>query len=95
MVEPYQIAHAGQYISVYHADLYRLQDPEELSFIGFEDYLDEPHALILIEWASRAEGYLPPPVLTIDMLQQDDGSRTVTLSLSDSAVTQGVHLPKP
>ena len=95
LVEPYQIAHAGQYISVYHADLYRLQDPEELSFIGFEDYLDEPHALILIEWASRAEGYLPPPVLTIDMLQQDDGSRTVTLSLSDSAVTQGVHLPKP
>ncbi|WP_199507217.1 MULTISPECIES: tRNA (adenosine(37)-N6)-threonylcarbamoyltransferase complex ATPase subunit type 1 TsaE [unclassified Psychrobacter] len=93
LVEPYQIAHAGQYISVYHADLYRLQDPEELSFIGFDDYLDEPHALVLIEWASRAEGYLPPPMLSIKMRQQDDGSRAVTLILSDAAIEQGVCLP--
>ncbi|MFP3354896.1 tRNA (adenosine(37)-N6)-threonylcarbamoyltransferase complex ATPase subunit type 1 TsaE, partial [Pseudoalteromonas sp. SIMBA_153] len=34
---------------VYHADLYRLQDPEELSFIGFDEYLDEPEALVIIE----------------------------------------------
>ncbi|GAA0313224.1 tRNA (adenosine(37)-N6)-threonylcarbamoyltransferase complex ATPase subunit type 1 TsaE [Psychrobacter aestuarii] len=92
LVEPYDITHAGQRRAVYHADLYRLQDPEELSFIGFDDYLDEAGALILIEWASRAEGYLPPPILTVRMVQQDDGSRSVTLVLSKEAVAEGMRL---
>ncbi|GAF59106.1 ATPase YjeE [Psychrobacter sp. JCM 18902] len=42
LVEPYSIEQKdGSIKPVYHADLYRLQDPEELSFIGFDEYLDE------------------------------------------------------
>lgn len=53
LVEPYSIQQDnGTTKPVYHADLYRLQDPEELSFIGFDEYLDEPNALVIIEWAS-------------------------------------------
>ncbi|WP_201617212.1 tRNA (adenosine(37)-N6)-threonylcarbamoyltransferase complex ATPase subunit type 1 TsaE [Psychrobacter urativorans] len=70
LVEPYSIQHSdGTVKLVYHADLYRLQDPEELSFIGFDEYLDEPDALVIIEWASRADSYLPPPTLFIDIIQ--------------------------
>ncbi|WP_201525961.1 tRNA (adenosine(37)-N6)-threonylcarbamoyltransferase complex ATPase subunit type 1 TsaE [Psychrobacter frigidicola] len=70
LVEPYSIQHSdGTVKPVYHADLYRLQDPEELSFIGFDEYLDEPDALVIIEWASRADSYLPPPTLFIDIIQ--------------------------
>ena len=72
LVEPYHIAQAdGSIKPVYHADLYRFQDPEELSFIGFDEYLDEPNALVIIEWPSRADSYLPPPTLFIDMTQVD------------------------
>ncbi|HCI30983.1 MAG TPA: tRNA (adenosine(37)-N6)-threonylcarbamoyltransferase complex ATPase subunit type 1 TsaE, partial [Psychrobacter sp.] len=68
LVEPYSIEqNNGTTKPVYHADLYRLQDPEELSFIGFDEYLDEPEALVIIEWASRADGYLPMPTLFIDI----------------------------
>lgn len=72
LVEPYQLllpADDGQQRRqpVYHADLYRLQDPEELSFIGFDEYLQDPQALLIIEWASRAAGYLPEPKLCIDI----------------------------
>ncbi|WP_025672586.1 tRNA (adenosine(37)-N6)-threonylcarbamoyltransferase complex ATPase subunit type 1 TsaE [Psychrobacter sp. TB47] len=68
LVEPYSIQQNDDSIKpVYHADLYRLQDPEELSFIGFDEYLDEPNALVIIEWASRADSYLPPPTMFIDM----------------------------
>lgn len=69
LVEPYQLQDANNpsIQRVYHADLYRLQDPEELSFIGFEEYLEDPQALVIIEWASRAEGYLPDPVMTIEI----------------------------
>jgi len=98
LVEPYSIQQQdGAIKPVYHADLYRLQDPEELSFIGFDEYLDEPEALVIIEWASRADSYLPPPTLFIDMTQNasdDNGNeaRQVQLRLSKSGQAQGLDL---
>lgn len=93
LVEPYSIQQDNSTIKpVYHADLYRLQDPEELSFIGFEEYLDEPNALVIIEWASRADDYLPPPSLFIDITQSDSESRQVELRLSKVGQAQGLDL---
>ena len=98
LVEPYSIEQKdGPIKPVYHADLYRLQDPEELSFIGFDEYLDEPNALVIIEWASRADSYLPPPTLFIDMTQatstdKDNESRQVELRLSKAGQAQGLDL---
>ena len=98
LVEPYSIQQEnGSTKPVYHADLYRLQDPEELSFIGFDEYLDEPNALVIIEWASRADSFLPPPFLFIDMTQIDNGnndkaSRQVELKLSSVGQAQGLDL---
>jgi len=98
LVEPYSIQQKdGSTKPVYHADLYRLQDPEELSFIGFDEYLDEPEALVIIEWASRADSYLPPPTLFIDMTQSvsddnDAEARQVQLRLSKAGQAQGLDL---
>lgn len=98
LVEPYSIEQCdGSIKPVYHADLYRLQDPEELSFIGFDEYLDEPNALVIIEWASRADSYLPPPTLFIDMTQADRNdndkeARQVELRLSKAGQAQGLDL---
>lgn len=98
LVEPYHISQSdGAIKPVYHADLYRLQDPEELSFIGFDEYLDEPSALVIIEWASRADSYLPAPSLFIDIVQggatQDSKeARQVELRLSKIGQTQGLDL---
>ena len=93
LVEPYQIQQKdGTVKPVYHVDLYRLQDPEELSFIGFDEYLDEPNVLIIIEWASRADSYLPPPTLFIDISQAANDSRHVELRLSKVGQAQGLDL---
>ena len=103
LVEPYSIEQNDGLIKpVYHADLYRLQDPEELSFIGFDEYIDEPNALVIIEWPSRADGYLPLPTLFIDMTQKerDDAetssttneSRQMVLRLSTAGQAQGIDL---
>ena len=44
---------------VYHADLYRIDDPAELPGIGWED-LTAGEAPVFVEWAERAGDLLPP-----------------------------------
>jgi len=70
LVEPYVIA--GR--AVYHFDLYRLADAEELEFLGVRDYLGAG-ALLLIEWPERGEGHLPPPDLELCLEDQGNTRR--------------------
>ena len=74
LIEPYELP-AGK---VFHLDLYRLNDPAELEFLGLEDLLAEG-GICLIEWPERASIHLPPADLTIS-LQHADGARRVCLT---------------
>lgn len=67
LVEPYQVHEQ----TIYHFDLYRLHDPYELELMGIRDYLQESKSLIIIEWPSKAEGFLPTPDMVIEIQQLD------------------------
>lgn len=70
LIEPYR---CGE-LPVYHMDLYRLADPEELEYVGVRDYL-APGTLCLVEWPERGAGYLPGPDLTVRIELADPGRR--------------------
>jgi tRNA threonylcarbamoyladenosine biosynthesis protein TsaE len=70
IVEPYELPG----LDVYHFDLYRLSDPEEIEFIGARDYL-ESGALCLVEWPEKGRGILPEPDLMIDIEHLDDSRK--------------------
>ncbi len=74
LLEPYRLAA----VDVYHFDLYRIADPEELAFIGFEELLDAP-AIKLVEWPERAQTWLTHPDWRVSIDLDGDG-RTIRIS---------------
>lgn len=60
LMEPYEIA--GR--QVYHLDLYRLSDPEELAYLGLRD-IDPLRDLILVEWPEKGGRWLPAADLAL------------------------------
>ena len=74
LVEPYEINSRR----FYHFDLYRLNDPQELEFLGMRDYLAGSD-LCVVEWAERAGRLLPAPDVAV-MIAPTDSGRSVTMT---------------
>ncbi len=70
-------------MQVFHFDLYRLNDPEELEDMGIRDYCDES-AVLLFEWPERATDILPEADILFSIAHIDDGRHVTVESRSET-----------
>lgn len=68
---------AGDQQRLYHVDLYRVSDAEEVWRLGLDEFLGSEHAVTVIEWAERAESLIPAEHLwiTLAFVERADLSR--------------------
>jgi tRNA threonylcarbamoyladenosine biosynthesis protein TsaE len=76
----------------FHFDLYRLVDPEELEWIGIDDYLQET-SICFIEWPSNGEGYLAEPNIIISLEVIAEG-RKITIEKMEESLKSKILLEK-
>jgi tRNA threonylcarbamoyladenosine biosynthesis protein TsaE len=63
-------------LHVYHADLFRLEDPREVFELGLEENAAE--GLLLVEWPDRAPREMPPEHLLVRFDVTGGASRLIT-----------------
>ena len=85
LVEPYDL----EIGKVFHFDLYRLVDPEELYDIGFNDYLTESQ-LCMIEWPDKGGSLLPKADISLQINSNGTG-RQVILTAQTTLGSQCVN----
>jgi len=61
---------------IYHFDFYRINRLEELYDIGFEDYLNDEEAVILVEWGNLFPEILPRKRREINITAGEEQQRT-------------------
>ena len=76
LVEPYELPRG----SIYHVDLYRVADEEELRYLGWNE-LDS--GLRLVEWPDRAPGLRESADLEVELGYQEEGRSAEVRGLSE------------
>ena len=68
--------------TIYHFDMYRITDSDDLYSIGYDDYI-ETDAYSIVEWSENIEDFIPEDkvTVTIERVPEDENKRKITIVL--------------
>jgi tRNA threonylcarbamoyladenosine biosynthesis protein TsaE len=66
--------HTQGVLPLYHFDLYRLNQPQDILSLGYEEYLYN-EGVAVIEWADKLEHLLPKEFLKVELTFKDESQR--------------------
>ena len=67
-------------VNIYHFDLYRISDGDDLESIGYHEYV-ESDAYSIVEWSERVPEYIPADAITVTIsrVAEDESARNVEI----------------
>ncbi|OGE37406.1 tRNA (adenosine(37)-N6)-threonylcarbamoyltransferase complex ATPase subunit type 1 TsaE [Candidatus Daviesbacteria bacterium RIFCSPLOWO2_01_FULL_39_12] len=65
--------------TLFHIDLYRLEMEREFEDLGLKEILQNPEAVVVIEWAEKIKSILPKIAALIYFKKLDDHQRKITI----------------
>lgn len=68
----------GEDFPVYHFDMYRIEDEDELIEIGFDEYLSSG-GICIIEWPENVPNSLPKKRINIKIIKNTPTERTIII----------------
>ena len=66
-------------IKIYHLDLYRFDDPDEILDIDYETYFYPDGGLTILEWAENVSDYLPDDMINIEIRKISGNKREIEI----------------
>lgn len=78
--------------NIYHIDLWRIAERSDAAFaVGLDEILEDPQAIVIIEWAERLGGYeLPPQTISIELEGDGDDARKITVTRQEQISSSSV-----
>ena len=74
--------HKGAKIPLYHFDMYRIEDEDELYSIGFFDYVQK--GICVIEWSENIEEFIPRDAYRVTIERtENENERIITIEERD------------
>ena len=86
IVRRYQIPSSD--LLLVHMDLYRIKTPYDITNLGFDEFIEDPHAYILIEWAEKLGRLMPAKRIDIRFSTNEDDSHTIIIERYSHGVNQ-------
>ena len=75
----YVIEYSSGDMPVYHFDVYRINDSEEIYEIGFEDYIGEDGSVVIVEWADKILNEMPYDTVFVEINHHSNADREVSV----------------
>ena len=66
-------------LPLYHFDFYRLDESTDLEGIGMDEFLADPNAVSVIEWADRIPAVLQQAPVRIELTSSGETTRTIRM----------------
>jgi tRNA threonylcarbamoyladenosine biosynthesis protein TsaE len=62
-----------------HIDAYRIENNKELEHLGWDEVINNPENIIIVEWADKVEGLLPKDCIKIKIEHVDESKRKIKI----------------
>lgn len=73
----YELKNQDPFKKLIHIDAYRLENPNELENLGWDEIINEAGNLIVVEWANNVQDILPPNTKTLNLSYVDEEVREI------------------